>query len=176
MRPRTLACRLSPFALSFVAAATLASCGSSTAKPLGTEGAACYAPETDADVDAGRDGGTLRCNEGLMCEANVCVRPAGGGEIVDTASEPPGDAAVIDAADAAVDGGAGADASADADGGAQADGNAVETSADASPAEGGTDANDASASDGTADDGASDVPTAVDSGDASDAVPDLGPG
>src|SRR5450755_1775640 len=119
MRPRTLACRLSPFALSFVAAATLASCGSSTAKPLGTEGAACYAPETDADVDAGRDGGTLRCNEGLTCEASVCVRPPGGGELVDSASEPLGDAAPADAtdatSDAAVDGGAPADASDDAD-------------------------------------------------------------
>jgi hypothetical protein len=168
---RTLACRLCPFALSFVALATLANCGSSTAAPLGTEGAACFAPETAADVDGGRDGGTLRCNEGLTCQANVCMKPAGGGEIVDTASEPLGDAGVGDAAEAAIEGGA-----PDADGGAQADGGAAETSADAPVTGADGDASDASVSDGTADDGVLDVPPAIDAGDASDAVLDLGPG
>lgn len=160
MTARNLAYALAPLVLSFVAG-----CGSSTANPLGTLGAACYAPETDADVDAGRDGGTLRCNAGLACQANVCVRPAGGGELVDSASEPVGDAASEAASDAAVDGGAPADASLDADGAPPADGAALETAADAPPAEGGADA--AAADGATTSDGASD---AVDGGTDGDEV------
>jgi hypothetical protein len=122
MRARLLA-SASLFSLAAVATAlTLGGCGSSTQKPRGTLGAACYADNL--------------CNAELTCLAGVCV-PADGGSL-------PVDAAGADAhPDAVADGATDAQATPDAgtnDGG------------DAAPASDATDATDATTSDATAGD------------------------
>lgn len=65
MRVRTVLhafCLLSLFAL--VASALTIGCSSTPAKPLGGEGAACYADN--------------RCNAQLTCVAQVCIKPGPG--------------------------------------------------------------------------------------------------
>jgi hypothetical protein len=59
MRARTVVSGLS--ALLLLTLAALNGCSDSPAKPVGTEGATCYAP-------------TPRCNAELVCRDNVCVR------------------------------------------------------------------------------------------------------
>jgi len=122
-------------------------CGSSTPTPLGTEGVACYAPEPDSSPDFAQG----RCNLGLACVDGICRSSSGGGEIVDSRSEAPSDAAVTsDAKDG------GAEAATDvghADGGSDA------------PTEGGaTDASTETSADATA----SEVAAPLDGGDAAE--------
>jgi hypothetical protein len=59
MRARTVVSGLS--ALLLLTLAALNGCSDSPAKPVGTEGAACYAP-------------TPRCNAELVCRDSVCVK------------------------------------------------------------------------------------------------------
>lgn len=143
MRVRLLASG-SLFSIVAVASAlTLGGCGSSTQKPRGTLGAACYADNL--------------CNAELTCLAGVCVPADGGSLPIDAASgDTHADTATDSASDAVptTDAGAndGGDAAPASDGG---DAAPASDAGDAAPTNDGGDAApaDANASDGGGEDG-----------------------
>ncbi|HVR02718.1 MAG TPA: hypothetical protein VMT47_11340 [Polyangia bacterium] len=156
MRVRTVLhafCLLSLFAL--VASALTIGCSSTPAKPLGGEGAACYADN--------------RCNAQLTCVAQVCIKPGPG------SADGAAGAGGTDAGGGADGAGAGGkDAGGGADGAAGADASGIDVgAADAPTGDAGTDGPPGDGGDAALPrDGGTDAPTPGDGSDAGDNADD----